>query len=217
VVLFAHITSKVEGDKYPDLLTEKGGRGFPHLAILDAGGNVVAKPPSRTVEGFQTALAEGRKLADLKAKKDPTAAEQVDLLILEIGLGGLKFDEAKERAGAIKGLDEELEAKLAQGLLPLEVRSLLPAGRNPAPELRIAAGKTFAEMFRAGRIPADDESIQPFFIFMLDHAEAVKDAELFRTALGKLTERFGDNPRAKGFFDAQQARLAKLEAEAADK
>ncbi|MCU0726371.1 MAG: hypothetical protein MUE73_11360 [Planctomycetes bacterium] len=217
MVLFAHITSNVEGDTYQDLLNEKGGRGFPYLAILDAEGNVVAKPPSRSVEGFRTAVDAGGKFADLKAKKSPTAADKVELLILEIGLGNLTYDEAKTRAEEIQGLDDELKAKLAQGLLPLEVRSHIPPVRNPTVEQRAAAGKVFAEMFRAGRVPADEETVQPFFIFMLDHAEAVKDAELFRTALGKLTERFGDNPRAKGFFDAQQARLAKLEAEAADK
>ena len=32
-ILFCHITSMVEGEKYPKLLQEKGGRGFPYVAV----------------------------------------------------------------------------------------------------------------------------------------------------------------------------------------
>ncbi len=217
MVLFAHITSSVEGDKYQDLLNEKGGRGFPYLAILDADGNVVARPGSRDVAGFAAAAADGKRYVDLKAKKDPSVAEQVDLLALEIGLGLVDYDAAKARADALKDLDDALRARLDDALLPLEVQKHLPQGRNAPREAILAAGKTYAGMFKAGRIPKDDESFQPFFILMLDYAEETKDVDLFRTALGKLTERFGENPRAKGFFDAQQARLAKLESEAGGK
>ena len=36
VVPFLHVTSRVEGEHHPDLLEKKGGRGFPHLVVLDA-------------------------------------------------------------------------------------------------------------------------------------------------------------------------------------
>ena len=212
MVLFAHITSRVEGEPHPNLLSEKGGRGFPHLAVLDKNGDVVAKPGSRDVPGFVAAVADGGKFLALRAKEDPTVDDRIELLGLEIKLGNYDLTKAREAAGAIEGLTDAQKAKVEDAIFPLEVRSLIPRGRQPAPELRQAAGKAFAEMFKAGREPTDPQLTQPFFIFMLDYAEAETDADLFRKALGKLEAAFGDNPRAKGFFEAQKARLAKLEA-----
>lgn len=216
VVLFAHVTSHVEGDAYQNLLAEKGGRGFPHIVILDAAGDVVAKPPSRDVAGFKAAVSDASKFVELKDKEDPTVAEQVELLGLQISLGNYDFAAAKEAAGKIKGMDDAQKEKVANLLLPFEIRSLIPPGRNPTPEARQAAGKAFAEMYKAGKVPPDQQTMQPFFIFMLDYAEAQKDAKLFADALGKLEAEFGSNPRAAGFFKAQQDRLAKLEAGAGD-
>jgi hypothetical protein len=211
VVLFAHVTSHVEGDAYQNLLSEKGGRGFPFLAILDANGDVVAKPASRDVAGFEAALADGAKFLDLKAKEDPTVDDRVDLLCLEIALGRLDLEQARESAAGIEGMSDAQKAKVADAILPLEIRSHMPKSRRPTPEERQASGKAFAEMFKAGREPTDLRTLQPFFIFMLDYAEAEKDADLFKKALGKLEAAFADNPRATRFLDAQRARLEKLE------
>jgi hypothetical protein len=212
VILFAHITSKVEGDAYQDLMREKGGRGFPHLAILDANGDVVAKPDSRDVPGFVAAVADGKQFLALRSKENPTVEDRIELLGLEIKLGNYDLAKAREAAGEIEGMTDAQKAKVEDAIFPLEVMAVVPQTRQPTPEQKVAAGKAFAEMFRAGREPTDQGLMQPFFIFMLDYAEAEKDVELFRSALGKLEAAFGDNPRAKGFFDAQKARLAKLEA-----
>lgn len=211
VILFAHVTSNVEGDAYPDLMREKGGRGFPHLAILDENGDVVAKPGSRDVAGFTAAVADGSKFLALRSKEDPTLDDRIELLGLEIGLGNYDFAKAKEAAGRIEGMSDDQKAKVEELLFPLEIQSLIPPGRNPPPEQKQAAGKAFAEMFKAGREPKDQGLMQPFFIFMLDYAEAEKNAELFGEALGKLEAAFGSNPRTKPFFDTQKARLEKLE------
>jgi hypothetical protein len=195
-------------------MAEKGGRGFPHLAILDANGDVVAKPGSRDVPGFVAAVSDGKQFMALRNKEDPSVDDRIELLGMEIKLGNYDFEKAKEAAGKIEGMTDAQKAKVDEAIFPLEVMSLLPKGRQPTPEERQAAGKAFAGMFRAGRDPTEPQIMQPFFIFMLDYAEAEKDVELFRSALGKLEAAFGDNPRAKGFFDTQKARLEKLESAA---
>ena len=50
VILFCHITSHVKSDPYQDLLMKKGGHGWPHLAFLDAKGEVVAAQTITTLE-----------------------------------------------------------------------------------------------------------------------------------------------------------------------
>jgi hypothetical protein len=208
----------VEGEPYPNLNSEKGGGGFPHLAILDANGDVVAKPGSRDVAGFVAAVSDGGKYLALRDKEDPTVDDRIELLGLQIKLGNYDLAKAREAAGEIEGMTDAQKSKVEDAIFPLEVRNLLPPGRNPPPEQKVAAGKAFAEMFRAGREPTDQQLIGPFFSLMLDYAEAEKDVELFRTALGKLEAVFGDNPNPniKRFFDNQKARLAKIESGAGE-
>jgi hypothetical protein len=52
------VTSRVPGEPYPDLLKEKGGRGFPTLRFLDSKGNVIGEPKGRSVADFEAALKE---------------------------------------------------------------------------------------------------------------------------------------------------------------
>jgi hypothetical protein len=165
------------------------------------------------VAGFQKAVEDAHEFLALRAKKDPTVDEQVELLGQEIAYGNFDVGEAKAAAAGIEGMTDDQKTKVEDAIFTLEVKSLVPRGR-PTPEQAQAAGKAFAEMFRAGREPTDPQLMQPFFILMLDYAEAEKDAKLFRSALDKLEAAFGANPRAKGFFDRQKARLAALEDEA---
>ena len=211
VVPFLHVTSQVEGDKYPDLLSEKGGRGFPHVVCMDAEGGVLAVLNARTVDGFKDMMKRGAEFQALVAKKDRTPAEELSVLKAELGLGRLKPEEARARATALKGLDEAAKKELDGLLLGLDIRAeMAKITRENAKEGRIAAGKAFAEMWKAGREPTDEDTVQPFFILMLDYAESIPDAALFEKALGELQERFGDKPQAAGFLKKQEERLAKL-------
>jgi hypothetical protein len=216
VVPFLHVTSHVEGEKYGNLLQEKGGTGFPHVVAMDADGGVLAELDDRTVEGFQAMMKSGGDFTALLAKKDRTSAEEVDLLTREIGLGRVKAEDARTRAAAIKGLDDAGKARLDGLLLGLDIKGQLDKTNGRDPASRAATGKVFAEWWKAGRAPGGkDESFQPFFVLMLDHADASKDVALFEKVLGVLRDEVGSNPRAAGFFKAQEKRLEKLKADAA--
>ncbi len=79
-VLFCHITSRVEGEPYADLLSKKGGGGWPYLVAMDADGNVAAKHSgSRSVEGFLATMKKGLLLKQLKRRgRDKDKRESPD-------------------------------------------------------------------------------------------------------------------------------------------
>lgn len=52
-VMFCHITTKVESDKYQDLMPAKAGDDFPHIVFMNATGDVIAEHEGdRTIEWF---------------------------------------------------------------------------------------------------------------------------------------------------------------------
>jgi len=211
--MFAHVTTRVEGRTYENLLSEKGFSGFPSLAALDDNGDIIAKlSGSRDVAGFKTMMESGAKFMTVRAKAEKTLDDEVFLLKHDIDMGNVELAEAKDRVGKLEGLTDAQKVEIEGLLTNLEVKAALgnPTSREEAAVLAEAASKKFAEMWAAGREPTSDDQIQPFFILMLDHAERENDADLFERALGKLKEKFGDNPRAARFFDAQDERLAKL-------
>lgn len=215
VILFAHITSRVEGEPYPNLLSEKGFRGFPSLAVMNAEGEIIAKPAGRDVEAFSAATVQAQRYVALTAKEKLDKDEQVELFGLEVGLGKYTFEDARARVAAMTGLDDARKAALAEILLPLEIQSLMPKSRDPAEATK--AGEQFLAMMNEGREPKAGQPVfSMFYQLILRYADGKGDAPAFKAALAKLEAEFGSNPRAKSFFDAQHKRLAELEAAAKD-
>ena len=216
VVPFLHVTSRLEGEKYGNLLSEKGGQGFPHLVAMDAEGEVIGVVSGeRSVAGFTRLMKDAADYSTLRGKKGRSPAEEVRLLGFELGMDRVTEADARTRAAALKDLDADPKKALDALLLGLDIQAELKLIKGPDPALRIAAGKDFAAMWKEGRRPGSDDGVfQPFFIYMLDYAESEKDAAHFEKALGVLREKFGSEPKAAGFFKKQDERLAKLKAPA---
>ena len=214
-VMFCHITTRIEGRKDDDLLSKKGGRGFPHLVALDAKGDVIAQlAGGRTVEGFRAMMADGAKFMAVRKKEKKTLDDELFLLKHAISMGNADFAKAKERVAAMKGLSAAQAKDLDGALLGLEIDAAMPKPKSQeeAKTMGVAGGKPFAAMWAAGREPADEAHIGSFFSLILEWAESEKDAALFEKALVKLRAQFGSNPQAAGFFKKQDARLAALKA-----
>lgn len=218
-VLFCHITTRLPGDKYPGLLARKGGRGFPFFAILDAKGNVIGNlSGQRTVEGFQVAVDGAQKtldrfrgLEEKVAAGDATARQE--LFDLRFEMGHYTAAEAREAMKSLK-LTDERRAELAGQIANIEVSEITATVRGGGPEARIRAGGELAKMFRAGRIPASSEQVEPFWVLLIEHAGAQKDVALFEKALSAmrafLNERYPSNPRAGQYLDKCQKELDAL-------
>ncbi len=207
-VLLLHVTTRVQTDKYQDLLQEKGGRGFPYLVWMDARGDVITTQGDRSVAGFEKTGSKVLRYNEAKLKADKgDEAAKIDLVLSELDFGKIKLAEAKEKLKDAK-LSKEQEAWLAEIEVNAEVAELARGARSK--EARIEAGKKFREMKRAGRIPTDDGAFQPFYIFMLDLAESEGDAVLFEEALAELKKKYDGLEGTQGFFTNQEKRLEAL-------
>ncbi len=193
VVLFSHITSRLPDAAYPNLLSEKGGSGFPYLAYLDAEGNVIGKPAGRSVEAFQETLdGPVAEFLALQAKAaDGDADAQRELFVRKVELGHFAGDPAAARARleGMDGIDEATRERLGQALTEQEFQQIL--GSVSDASQAAAAGAKVAEMFRAGRIATGSTSLYYWF-FLGSYAEDQKDAEL----LGAVVENLRGNQRA---------------------
>lgn len=209
VVLFCHVTTMVEGDKYQELLREKGGRLFPHVVFLDADGKVLANQKDRTVAGFQRALqgiaAYDALLQKVTAGDSSRAAE---LLQTGVEMGRVDFAAAKELAAKFGKLADDEQKKVDAALLNLEVADVMTRVRTQ--EQAAAAGRTFAKMMGEGRIPTGSAA-RNFYAVMLTTMEADKDAAGFEKVLAAYKKLIENEPRGPRVIEDLEARLKKLQ------
>lgn len=179
---------------------------------MDAEGEVLATHEGpRTVEAFRQTTAGAQRYATLKAVKDPTPQQRVDLFLAELDLGKLDLAAARQRRTELTGLTPEQETKVSQALTDLEILDMAQAlGQRPSPQQRAELGGRYHAMLQEGRRPTGEQAFQPFYILMLDWAEQQKNAAAFEQALGALRERFGSQPGVDRFFKAQEERLQRI-------
>lgn len=194
MVLFLHITSKVEGDPHQSLLTDKGGRGFPYLVYMDQEGEVLAQPKERSVKGFDATLGAVETYRTLKArveKGDESVAGEY--FLARLSLGQLKLAEAKAEAKEVK-LTEEQAQKLDKLLLNLEVDEATATVRSR--EKLLEVGGMFRKMWQEGRVPTGNSAL-PFWYFIIEVAITEEQVELATKALAEFEQRFGEGKRWK--------------------
>jgi hypothetical protein len=208
VVLFLHVTSHVEEDKYQELFEAKGGDGFPYMLYMDAGGDVIAKMDRPyDIDAFTTALGKASTyLAVVKKAEGGDKAASLEVLITKLETGGIKAEEAKKKLKELPKPSAEQLPRLNGALANAEVKDIVT-------EQQEATAKKFIEMIKAKRVPTDKEVGETFYMTVLNYAEKQKDAASFEEALNGLKEMFGDNPQAKGFFDAKEKTLKKMKTE----
>jgi len=201
-----------DSEKYPNLLREKGGKGFPHLAFLDSeGGVLLPHKGERSVASFGETAKKVAAYLDLKAragKGDKKAQCEVFLVQMELKL--VRFDEAKKRR---EELDKELSAdqkKKYEGLLVgLEVASMLEKVNMRDKAALIETGKKFLEMKKAGRIPVGGDEEINFWVIILEYCEDQKDAATYEEALGVVKKKLGARAN-KRWLEQKEATLKKL-------
>lgn len=187
VVLFLHNTSRVEDEKYPTLLQDKGFRGFPSICFMDADGNVLTKP-GRSVQAFVDTHKETLALSTLRSKSARTAVEEKQLFLAELNLDLIAAEQIQARADQVK-LDAAEKAMVAGKIVDAEVQALFGKMRETGPEKTAAAA---AEMAKAGRVPTGPAVSGMFWNQVLVHASKQKDPALAQQAFDALQKRYGD-------------------------
>jgi len=213
-VVFCHITTQIDGEKHGDLLEQKGGQGFPHIVFMDSDGKVLAEHQGdRSADGFAKTGQQAKDYITLKAKAEKgDKAAKIDFIIVQLSLGQLKAPEAEAKIKEAGTPSKEQMAKLEGELVNASVMDIVKTVEDEVTAK--AAGKKFYEFEKAGKPgPSGDQAIQPYYILMMQAAEAAKDAAIFEKALTALKKKFGDNPQAKRFFEANEKKLQEMKAE----
>jgi hypothetical protein len=211
--MFCHITTNIQGEKHGDLLSEKNGQGWPHFVFMDSAGEILAiheDEPSAT--GF---AKTGEKVKAYQALKEKAAkgdkAAQVDLILTQLEMGQIAPADAEKKFKEAKPTREQ-EAKFAGMLLNASILKEVEAIDGEDKEKALA--KKFYDAHAAGKPgPTSDHAMQPYYVLILSHAEAAKDAKTYEAVFKLLHAKFGKLEAAKDFFDKAEATLKKLQAE----
>jgi hypothetical protein len=203
VVLFLHNTSRLKEEPYPDLLQEKGGRGFPYLVFLDAEGNVIARHEAeRTVDRFQATKARAEAFLELRKKAaQGDRAAKIDLLAARADLQPMTLEAAKAEAAALSALSPEESARLEPAFLSLEVREIVMSRETSGPKL--------VELWKAGRVPTGGIA-RAFWSGLASHAIDSKDRALLADLLARLRQDYGTDERWKPMIESLEKRLEGL-------
>lgn len=208
-VLLLHVTSLVESDPHQDLLQEKGGRGFPYLAVLDPEGNVLAKPSSREVDAFERLIGKAAQYLELVKKADAGGESAAfDLFLSRLQLGIPTYKEAVAEKKKQRNLSDDQKELVEMALLELRVVETC-AGMKTNKD-RVSAGSLFFKLSRKKLVPRDSDVAGPFWEQITYFAEKQKNAKVFRDAMEQFAASATEGSTKDRVLEAMQARLQKL-------
>jgi hypothetical protein len=205
-VMFLHVTTRIEGRKDDDLLRTVGGRGFPHLCMLDEDGNVIATHRGpRDVTAFQGTAARAVRFMELKAKAQAGDREaRIEFAIQRADMGQLKRAELEQEIAGLGELTPEQDKALKGVLANLMYE-----------ELRMTAlAERLLAMEKEGLIPSDEQKQIQFYDTLVQYASYKKDPGLYEKALDKIEPLLEDNPRGATYLKLHREQLESLKASA---
>ncbi len=202
--MFLHVTTQIPGRSHDDMLGTVGGRGFPHLCVLDFDGSVLATHGGdRSAEGFKKTTSKAMAFVDLRKKAgsgDNNA--KIDFAILRGEMGQLSVADLQRELGALGKLSPAQEKSLGGVLANARFDEIQ----------KTAVGEKCAGMLAQGLIPADEQKRGSFWLQIVEYADFRRDADLYEQALEGAKAVYGGNPQAAAFFKQKESRLAELKA-----
>ena len=189
--------TRIEGHPDDDLLTDKGYRGHPTLAFMNAEGEVLGRPMDRSIESFEATLRAIDAYAALEKRE--AAGEQgleYERYLLERTLMKLRGKELVKRGKALRGLTADQQAVVDAILLAVEVSDLVLNSLGGPKEVN-AAGKRMLEILDGGRNPEMVKDANMWSV-LARYADNVKDAKLLLRCSEGLATNFPDD---KGMQD----------------
>lgn len=185
VVLFCHITSKVDGDPDQDLMQQYRGQGYPFIVAVDAAGRPVAQFQGEfnlaDIKKFLKLEVGGYVSLRARAAKGDKQAK-ADFLIRRIGLGHLKPKAIQAVLDSADYLSPAHRKIIRQGLASLEIREILARIDSKDPESFNRAAERIVAMKNAGRLPSGRQA-PIFWQVILGYADTTEDPALFEEAL----------------------------------
>lgn len=204
-----HVTTRITDHPYDGLLKEKGFRGFPSLAFMDATGEVLAVQSDRTVEGFHKTQADVKAYANLKQRIDKgEKGLGVKLMKAEWDLGKLTWAEAKKKAEGFGKLSAKEKKQVTQIVLDAEVVERAMDTRDV--EKFKAVYARFKQISGEGYVPGG-KAERAFWFTMLEGSDKANDLKMYRHCVERVKEMLADNKRAEKYLQGLDERLAEME------
>ncbi len=202
---FLHITTRISERKHEDLLIEKGGRGTPYLAIMDAEGKVLGKPLwPFDPQGLAATVEAVKRWQALAASTDDAA--RIDAALLGCELGQVPFDELEIDE---ETLSESQRRWYGQLMVDSDVASLQESfGRAQTPEKAAVLLRDLAAMHDEGSVPSTPEL--KYFFWQVLGQKAVKEGD--RGTLAAAIEDLKKTPGLSEMAAAFEKQLAALPA-----
>ncbi|MEM7167095.1 MAG: hypothetical protein AAF581_16655 [Planctomycetota bacterium] len=208
-VLFCHVTTRVEGTKYDNLLSQKKGNSFPYITVLDDEGNLLqAHRGPRELAAFNSTFHKAQslnsRLKELDAKAKAGDAEAQRALIKErLERGFYSYKQAQEVVAKVKFEGEQ--KKTIEGLVTdIRIQEIIDNTNPRDAKSRIAGGGKLAVILAEGKGPASDATFENFWVLIMDHAESVSNRKNFKLGYDALFEKYGSSPRAERFFEGKR-------------
>lgn len=217
VVPFLHISSRVAGEKYPNLLRQKGGNAWPTLSFLSAEGRFLLQMPhpvrsaaelQEGLETVQTWQILSRRVAAAKGE-DPKLER--DFFNLEMTMGILSFAQASARFDKLKdGMSAKGRKHYARRLVDLQFNEIARTitGKN---RTMVAAGEKYLTMIERDRIPKVRQ-VTTFWQAALAAAEQRKDADLFEKIMNRAKQEMAGDKRVDRYIGMVRRRLERMRA-----
>ena len=205
VIPFLHITTRIAGKKYDGLLGEKGFRGFPSLAFMDASGKVVGEPADRTVAGFDKTRALLENYHSLLARQeDGEKGLEFELFLAEYGLGKVSGRQALKKLDGFEGLTEKQKSLADQIRLDERVKGLLQSARDDSDIARVS--EELLEILDSGKLPSK-ELMLDFWAVLAHTAQVNRDAKLLGRCIEGLRQDFSELEKVQAWAKKLDSKL----------
>jgi hypothetical protein len=211
-VLFCHITSMIPGEKYGDLLEEKGGTYFPWIVFMDSSGEIImSHGGERSAEGFARTGIKAKEYMDLQAKAlKGEAAAKIDYAIIQVNYYKSTVAEAEKVLKESGALTEKQQAAWAAAQVNGRIREDIRSIKSEEDEAVL--GRKYYAQFKKGEgvFPTGDVPLQFYGVRVMEAALEAKDADTFEAVLKVLKARYGAVAEFAPFFVAEEKELQEL-------
>jgi len=211
-VLYCHITTMIQGEKYGDLLEQKGGNAFPWLVFMDATGEIITEHHGpRSAAEFAKTCDTAKSWIALKDKAaQGDKPSQIDFAILQLSMGQVGVDDAAKTIKSAGEPSKEQQAKYDAELVNAEIREAVRKLKSD--EEAAALGKKFYARAKEGKpAPTADNALQSYYILLMEAAGEAKDVAMFEAAYKILLEKYGKMEGAAAFFEDKAKQLKDLQ------
>lgn len=195
-VLFLHITTRIPGRAHDGLLSEKGFRAFPTIAVLDDAGEVLVQHQGnrsvkdfvRTVQGVRKDMMAIEALRKKAEKGDKTAIAR--LLARDMVAGAVTLADARKQLDELGRLSGSAKKDVDAAMAYLEYQEVIEQTKGMHDKELVAGGK-FLEMAKDGRIP-ESKRARYFWEYVMRYAANKGELATFDKALKMYDQQMGE-------------------------